>query len=91
MGAAVAVEVVLDLEFELALAVDFGFRAQGGRSDWSWLNATPAKSSAGMVSSKEKGCKDPREGAARLRRRALQVTCGQVRFLGEMRVIDIGS
>ena len=48
--AAVEVEVVLDLEFESA--VDFGFRAQGGRSDWSWLNATPAKSSAWTAKSK---------------------------------------
>jgi hypothetical protein len=45
-GAAVAVEGVLDLEVELTVAVDFGFRAQGGRSDWSWLNAIPAKSRA---------------------------------------------
>src|ERR1700674_65912 len=49
--AAVGVEGVLDLEFELALAADFGFRAQGGRSDWSWLNAIPAKSNAGMAKS----------------------------------------
>ncbi|OLB31966.1 MAG: hypothetical protein AUH01_02995 [Acidobacteria bacterium 13_2_20CM_56_17] len=52
VGAAVEVEVVLDLEFESAVAVDFGFRAQGGRSDWSWLNVTPAKSSAGTAKSK---------------------------------------
>jgi hypothetical protein len=49
---AVEVEVVLDLEFESAVAVDFGFRAQGGRSDWAWLNATPAKSSAWTAKSK---------------------------------------
>jgi len=52
LGAAVEVEVVLDLEFEPAVVSDFGFRAQGGRSDWSWLNATPAKSSAGTAKSK---------------------------------------
>jgi hypothetical protein len=52
VGAAVEVEVVLDLEFESAVAVDFGFRAQGGRSDWSGLNATPAKSSAWTAKSK---------------------------------------
>jgi hypothetical protein len=51
VGAAVDVEVVLDLEVELAVAVDFGFRAQGGRSDWSWLNAIPAKSNAGTAKS----------------------------------------
>jgi hypothetical protein len=50
-GAAVEVEAVLDLEVELAVAVDFVFRAQGGRSDWSWLNAIPAKSSAGTAKS----------------------------------------
>jgi len=52
LGAAVEVEVVLDLEFEPAVVSDFGFRAQGGRSDWSWLNVTPAKSSAGTAKSK---------------------------------------
>jgi len=52
VGATVEVEVVLDLEFESDVAVDFGFRAQGGRSDWSWLNATPAKSSAWTAKSK---------------------------------------
>jgi hypothetical protein len=50
-GDAVEVEGVLDLEVELTVAVDFGFRAQGGRSDWSWLNATPAKSIAGTAKS----------------------------------------
>jgi hypothetical protein len=59
VGAAVAVEVVFDLEDESALAVDFGFRAQGGRSDWSWLNAIPVRSSAGTAKSNaEWGRKD---------------------------------
>src|SRR5260370_37011799 len=44
----------VELEVELALALDFGFCAQGGRSDWSWLNAIPAKSSTGTARSKEK-------------------------------------
>src|SRR6267378_5522946 len=52
MGAAGTEEVVLDLGVELAVAVDFGFCAQGGRSDWAWLKAIPEKSSAGTVSSK---------------------------------------
>src|SRR5260370_13477776 len=43
----------VELEVELALALDFGFCAHGGRSDWSWLNAIPAKSSAGTARSKE--------------------------------------
>ena len=50
-GDAVEAEAVLDLEVELAVVADFGFRAQGGRSDWSWLNATPAKSIAGTAKS----------------------------------------
>jgi hypothetical protein len=52
VGAAVEVEAVLGLEVELAVAVDFGFCAQGGRSDWAWLKAMEAKSSAGMAKSK---------------------------------------
>jgi hypothetical protein len=44
----------VELEVELALALDFGFCAQGGRPDWSWLNAIPPKSSAGTARSKEK-------------------------------------
>ena len=52
MGAVVEVEDVLGLEVELALAVDFGFRAQGGRSDFSWLKAIPATRRAGTVKSK---------------------------------------
>src|SRR5260370_25404704 len=41
-GTTVEPEVVLALEVELAPAVDLGFRAQGGRSDWSWPKAIPA-------------------------------------------------
>src|SRR6266699_3358053 len=51
-GAAVGVELVLDLEFELAAEADLGFCAQGGRSDWASLKALPAKNSAGTVRSK---------------------------------------
>ncbi len=40
-----------ELGVELALGPDFCLCAQGGRSDWSWLNAIPAKSSAGTASS----------------------------------------
>ena len=50
--AAVEAEVPFGLEVELALAVDFGFRAQGGRSDWSWPKAIPATRSAGTARSK---------------------------------------
>jgi len=51
-GAAVEAEVVLGLEVGLALAVDFGFRAQGGRSDWSWPKAIPATRRAETNTSK---------------------------------------
>jgi hypothetical protein len=52
--AAAEVEVVLGLEFEFRLDADFGFCAQGGRSGRSWLNAIPAKSSAGAATSQAK-------------------------------------
>src|SRR5882762_6869300 len=39
-----------ELEVELALALDFGFCAQGGRSGLSWVNAIPAKRTARAAS-----------------------------------------
>src|SRR5260370_20743506 len=39
-------------EVELALALDFGFCAEGGRPDWSWLNTIPPKSSTGAARSR---------------------------------------
>jgi len=45
-GAEVEAEVVLDLEFELALEADLGFCAQGGRSDWASLKVLETRSSA---------------------------------------------
>ena len=39
-----------ELEVESALALDFGFCAQGGRSGLSWVNAIPAKNSARAAS-----------------------------------------
>src|SRR5258708_7772748 len=52
--AAAEVEVVLDLEFELAVDADFGFWAQGGRSGWSWPNAIQAKNNPGTATSQVK-------------------------------------
>src|SRR5258708_11920050 len=52
VGAAVEVEVVLGLEVELATAVDFGFRAQGGRSDWSCPKVIPATRRGGTARSR---------------------------------------
>src|SRR2546427_12144055 len=52
VGAVVEGEDVLGLEVELALAGAFGFRAQGGRSDFSWRNAIPATRRAGTGKSK---------------------------------------
>jgi len=51
-GIAVEAEVALPFEVELALAVDFGFRAQGGRSDWSWPRAVPPTKRAETARSK---------------------------------------